>query len=63
MKQPLLTKEQEALLDEALKYTQLERQQARELSEWGDAFAALWEKRLREQEIAQTSELKSCFLS
>lgn len=61
MNQPLLTKKQQALLDEALKYTQLERQQARELSEWGDAFAALWEKRLREQEVAQTSEPKSCF--
>lgn len=59
MNEPQMTKEQEAILDEALKYAQLAEQQARELSEWGEAFAAKWEKRLREEEVAQTSEVKS----
>jgi hypothetical protein len=45
-----MTKEQEVLLDEALKYAQLAEQQAKELSEWGEAFAAKWEKRLRDSE-------------
>ena len=58
MNEPQMTKEQEALLDEALKYAQLFEQQARELSEWADAFAAKWEKRLRDEEVAQTSEGK-----
>lgn len=50
MKKTQMTKEQEALLDEAAKYAQLFEQQARELSEWGDAFATKWEKRLRDAE-------------
>jgi hypothetical protein len=50
MNEPQMTKEQEALLDEAVKYAQLAEQKARELSEWGDAFAAKWEKRLSEAE-------------
>ena len=52
MNEPQMTKEQEALLDEAVKYAQLFEQQARELSEWGDAFAEKWEKRLRDAEVA-----------
>jgi hypothetical protein len=52
MKESQMTPEQEALLDEAVKYAQLFEQQARELSEWGDAFAAKWEKRLRDAEEA-----------
>jgi hypothetical protein len=59
MNKPQMTKQQEALLDEALKHAQLFEQQARELSEWADAFAAKWEKRLRDAEIASTSEGKS----
>lgn len=59
MNEPQMTRKQEALLDEALKYAQLFEQQARELSEWGDAFAAKWEKRWRDEEVAQTSEVKS----
>lgn len=54
-----MTQKQEALLDEALKYAQLFEQQARELSQWADSFTTKWEKRLREEEIAQTSEVKS----
>lgn len=50
MNEPEMTKEQEAVLDEAVKYAQLAEQQARELSKWGDAFAAKWEKRLRDAE-------------
>lgn len=52
MNEVRMTKEQEALLDEAVKYAQLAEQQARGLSEWGDAFAAKWEKRLRDAEVA-----------
>lgn len=59
MKEPQMAKEQEALLDEALLAAQLFEQQARELSEWGEAFATKWEKRLRDEEVAQTSEVKS----
>jgi hypothetical protein len=47
-----MTKEQEALLDEAVKYAQLAEQKARELSEVGDAFATKWEKYLRDAEAA-----------
>jgi hypothetical protein len=52
MNEPQMTEEQEALLDEAVKYAQLFEQQARELSEWGDAFAAKWEKRLRDEKVS-----------
>lgn len=51
MNEPQMTKEQEALLDEAVKYAQLFEQQARELWEMGEAFAAKWEKRLHDTEI------------
>ena len=46
MNEPQMTKEQEALLDEAVKSAQQAEQQARELWELGEAFAAKWEKRL-----------------
>jgi hypothetical protein len=52
MSEPQMTKEQEALLDEAAKYAQLAEQQARELWELGEAFAQKWEKRLRDAEVA-----------
>ena len=52
MNEPQMTKEQEALLDEAAKYAELAEQQARELWELGEAFAAKWEKRLRDAEKA-----------
>ncbi|WP_019499517.1 hypothetical protein [Pseudanabaena sp. PCC 6802] len=52
MTQPQMTREQEVLLDEALKYAQLFEQQAKELWEQGEAFAQRWEKRLREAEAA-----------
>lgn len=58
MNEPKMTQEQEALLDEAWKYSQLFEQQARELWEWGEAFAARWEKRLQDAEVATTSEVK-----
>lgn len=51
-----MTKEQEVLLDEALKYAQLAEQQAKELSEWADAFAAKWEKRLRDAEKVEVPQ-------
>lgn len=53
MNEPQMTKEQEALLDEAVESAQLAEQQARELSELGDAFAAKWEKRLCDAEAVQ----------
>ncbi len=56
MNEPQMTKEQEALLDEAVKYAQLFEQQARELWELGEAFAAKWEKRLRDAEVVQSSQ-------
>jgi hypothetical protein len=56
MNEPQMTKKQEAILDEALKYAQLAEQQARELSEWGDAFAAKWEKRLCDEEASIASK-------
>jgi hypothetical protein len=52
MSEPQMTKEQEALLDEAAKYAQLAEQQARELWELGEAFAEKWEKRLCDAEVA-----------
>jgi hypothetical protein len=52
MNEPQMTKEQEALLDEAAKYAELFEQQARELWEMGEAFAEKWEKRLRDAEVA-----------
>lgn len=58
MNESPMTKKQEALLDEAVKYAQLAEQQARELWESGEAFAAKWEKRLREAEVAATSKVK-----
>ncbi|MUL34955.1 hypothetical protein BWI75_00885 [Gloeocapsopsis sp. AAB1 = 1H9] len=56
MNEPQMTKEQEALLDEAVKYAQLAEQQARELWELGEAFAAKWEKRLRDAEVVQSPQ-------
>lgn len=56
MNEPQMTKKQEALLDEAVKYAQLAEQQARELSELGDAFAAKWEKRLQDAEAVQSPQ-------
>ncbi|KJH69925.1 hypothetical protein [Aliterella atlantica] len=58
MNEPQMTPEQEALLDEAFKYSQLAEQKARELWEWGEAFAAKWEKRLQDAEVAAKSEVK-----
>jgi hypothetical protein len=52
MSEPQMTKEQEALLDEAAKYAELFEQQARELWELGEAFAEKWEERLRDAEVA-----------
>lgn len=51
MNEPQMTKEQENILDEAVKYSQLAEQQARELWESGEVFAAKWEKRLRDAEV------------
>ncbi len=52
MNEPQMTKEQEALLDEAAKYAELFEQQARELWEMGEAFAQKWEKRLHDADVA-----------
>lgn len=51
MNEPQMTKEQEALLDEAVKYARLFEQQARDLWELGEALAEKWEKRLRDAEV------------
>ncbi len=56
MNEPQMTKEQEALLDEAVKYAQLAEQQARELWKLGEAFAAKWEKRLRDAEAVRSPQ-------
>ncbi|MDV2994913.1 MAG: hypothetical protein N4J56_004567 [Chroococcidiopsis sp. SAG 2025] len=56
MNEPQMTKEQEALLDEAVQSAQLAEQQAKQLWELGEAFALKWEKRWRDREVAQTSE-------
>lgn len=56
MNEPQMTQEQEALLDESVKYAQLAEQKARELWELGEAFAQKWEKRLREAEAAVASK-------
>ena len=56
MNEPQMTKEQEALLDEAVKYAQLAEQQARELWELGEAFAEKWEKRLRDAEAVRSPQ-------
>lgn len=57
MNEPQMTKEQEDLLDEAVKYSQLAEQQARELWELGEVFAAKWEKRLRDAEVTIVPKL------
>lgn len=56
MSEPQMTEEQEALLDEAVKYAQLFEQQARELWELGEAFAQKWEKHLHETEAVVASK-------
>jgi hypothetical protein len=57
MNEPQMTEEQEALLDEAVKYAQLFERQARELWELGEAFAVKWEKRLHDAEVAEVSKV------
>jgi hypothetical protein len=52
MSEPQMTKEQEALLDEAVEYAQLAEQKAREFWELGEAFAEKWEERLCDAEVA-----------
>jgi hypothetical protein len=52
MSEPQMTKEQEAMLDEAARYAELFEQQAWELWELGEAFAEKWEERLRDAEVA-----------
>lgn len=59
MNEPRMTKEQEAFLDEAVKYAQLFEQQAKELSEWGGAFPTLWQKRLRDAEAVVVPKSES----
>jgi len=59
MTEPQLTQEQEALLDEALKFAQILEQKAKKLSEWGDAFAQKWEKRLQDAEAAEESKVNN----
>jgi len=48
MNEPQMTIEQEALLDEAVKYSQLFEQHARLLWEKGEELAQKWEKPRRE---------------
>lgn len=63
MSEPQMTQEQETILDEALKYAQLFEQQAQELWEWGEAFAAKWEKSLPDAEVAATYESEKSDIS
>jgi hypothetical protein len=56
MNEPQMTQDQEALLDEALKYAQLAELKAKELWEMGEAFAQKWEQRLREAEATAVSK-------
>jgi hypothetical protein len=51
MNKPQMTKEQEALLNEAAKYAELFEQQAQELWKMGESFAEKWEKRLDDAEV------------
>jgi hypothetical protein len=44
MNEPQMTKEQEMLLDEALEFSKNFEQQARDLSQLGDALAAKWDE-------------------
>ena len=57
MNEPQMTKEQEALLDEAVQSAQLAEQQAKQLWELGEAFALKWEKRLHDAEVSQISQV------
>lgn len=59
MTQPQLTQDQEALLAEALEVSQLLEQKAKELSDWGNAFAQKWEKRLRDAEVAEAPKVNN----
>jgi hypothetical protein len=58
MNEPQITKEQEAMLDEAARYAELFEQQARELWELGEAFADKWGKRLQDAEVAGVPKLR-----
>ncbi|MGL5059526.1 MAG: hypothetical protein ACRC62_06050 [Microcoleus sp.] len=60
MNQPQMTPEQEALLDEAVKYARSAEQQAKELWELGETFAQKWEKRLRDARAASASKSAEC---
>jgi hypothetical protein len=59
MSEPQMTKEQEALLDEALEHAQLAEQQAKELNEWGNACFAKWEKNLHSAEAVAVPQFNS----
>lgn len=59
MSEPQMTKEQEALLDEALAYAQLAEQQAKELNERGNAFFAKWEESLHSAEAVTVPQSNS----
>jgi hypothetical protein len=54
-----MTKEQEALLEEALVHAQLAEQQAKELNEKGNAFFAKWEERLHSSEAVTLPQSNS----
>ncbi|MCU0543266.1 MAG: hypothetical protein MUE44_14015 [Oscillatoriaceae cyanobacterium Prado104] len=60
MNEQQMTQEQEALLDEAVKYARLAECKAKELWELGDTFAQKWEKRLRSAEAAPASKQAEC---
>jgi hypothetical protein len=56
MNEPQMTKEQEALLEEAARYARLAEQKAKELWEMGEAFAEKWKKRSSEDENTVVSK-------
>ncbi len=59
MSEPQMTKEQEALLDEALAHAQLAEQQAKELNERGNAFFAKWGENLHSAEAVTVPQSNS----
>lgn len=48
MSEQPMTREQDEILNEAVKYAQLADEQARALNHWGDTFSTKWEQRLQD---------------
>jgi hypothetical protein len=57
MNEPQMTKEQEALLGEALECSKIFEQQAKDLSKLGDALATKWEEGLLDTQVVSNPML------